>query len=313
MFLDDGSSYTKSANLYSNYVRRNVKHLTNEERNIFFDAFMEMYHHNTSEGQKIYGGHFRGLRDFVGAHLSAAGTRNADNFHDGMGFLTQHAALTNEFELAMQSMYPKMAMPYWDYTEDGEVIHAAQNLEVAWQQDIWGKDWFGNSTSSSRMHHVTEGRFAYQKAYKSDKAGVVTNAYGYMRSPWNTGKSPWVTRVHKFCDVSFSYQSWPICADHYNLTFRFVCESCVRVQLFIDIPVCHIRVSTLHNCKYSPSATHMIRGMRGFGLVATYRTGPSTTTLEGTPSAEILWMSSRSSVLARHVTNCAQPRATAIA
>ena len=63
---------------------------------------MEMYHHNTSYGQKMYGGHFKGLRDFVGAHLSAAGTRNADSFHDGMGFLTQHAALTNEFEMSMQ-------------------------------------------------------------------------------------------------------------------------------------------------------------------------------------------------------------------
>lgn len=87
-------------------------------------------------------------------------------------------------------------------------------------------DWFGNSTSASAVHHVTEGRFAYQKAYKSDKEGVVTNPYGYMRSPWNTGKSPWVTRVHKFCDVSLSYQSWPSCAEHWNMTFRFECVVC---------------------------------------------------------------------------------------
>ncbi len=63
---------------------------------------------NTSEGMMIYGKKFKGLRDFVGAHLAAAGTRNADRFHDGMGFLTQHAALTNEFEMSLQTILPKV-------------------------------------------------------------------------------------------------------------------------------------------------------------------------------------------------------------
>ena len=121
VYLDDGSSYELSRSLYSHYVRRSIKRLTVDEKDHFFDAFLAMYRFNTSAGQHMFGGHFRGLRDFVGAHLAAAGTRNADRFHDGMGFVTQHAALTNEFELSMQSMYPSMAMPFWDYTEDGEV------------------------------------------------------------------------------------------------------------------------------------------------------------------------------------------------
>jgi len=216
--LLDGSSYTLTRALYCHYVRRNIRHLTAEEREQYFNAFLTMYHHNTSVGQTLYGGHYRGLRDFVGAHLSAGGTRNADQFHDGMGFLTQHAALTNEFELSIQSIHSHLSVPYWDYTEDGEMVHNARNLEVAWQQDIWGKDWFGNATGASRT--VREGRFAYMKAYTSSEEDVVTNPYGYMRSPWNMGKEPFVMRAHKFCDVSFGYESWPFCADHYNITFE---------------------------------------------------------------------------------------------
>ena len=33
--------------------------------------------------------------------------------HDGMGFLTQHVALSNSFELSLQSIKPNMALPYW--------------------------------------------------------------------------------------------------------------------------------------------------------------------------------------------------------
>ena len=105
-----------------------------------------------------------------------------------MGFLTQHAALTNEFELSIQSISPQLAVPYWDYTEDGELVHTHKTLEVAWSQDIWDEHWFGNATADDD-HFVKKGRFAYQQVYRSDDDAVVTNAYGFMRAPWNTAKS----------------------------------------------------------------------------------------------------------------------------
>ena len=135
-----------------------------------------------------------------------------------MGFVTQHVAMTNEFELSIQSIYPHLAVPYWDYTEDGELVHSHQTLEVAWSQDIWGDNWFGNSTVDGD-HTVKGGRFAYQQMYRSDDDAAVTNAYGFMRSPWNVGKSEYVTRAHRFCQSSYKYNSWPFCADHYNVTF----------------------------------------------------------------------------------------------
>lgn len=210
-------AYTASRGMYSHYVRRNIKKLTDTERGDFFDAYLTMYRLNTSIGHLKYGANFKGLKDYVGAHLSAAGKRNADKFHDGMGFLTQHAALTNEFETSLQSITPYISVPFWDYTEDGELVHKHKNLDVAWEQELWSADWFGNATSPE--HFVEEGRFAYQKVFTSHEADVVKNPYGIMRAPWNVGKSLHLTRVHKFCQTSLGYDSWPYCPDHYNLTF----------------------------------------------------------------------------------------------
>ena len=257
--LDDGSQIEVSRTLHCAYVRRNIRHLLPAERENYFDAFHAMYSLTTLDGVKQFGSNFRSLREFVDGHLTAAGLRNADRFHDGMlrsrapfihpnrplatrphvhsifvhrspslsphvrrltgmGFLTQHAALTNEFELSIQSVYPQLAVPYWDYTEDGELVHTHKTLEVAWSQDIWDEHWFGNATTDGD-HFVKKGRFAYQQVYRSDDDAVVTNAYGFMRAPWNTAKSEYVTRVHKFCQTSYSHESWPFCADHYNMTF----------------------------------------------------------------------------------------------
>ena len=60
----------------------------------------------------------------------AAGRRN-DALHDGMGFLTQHAAITNEFEAARQSVLPSATVPYWDYTYDGELARAGGGWPTA--------------------------------------------------------------------------------------------------------------------------------------------------------------------------------------
>jgi hypothetical protein len=45
--------------------------------------------------------------------LAAAGARELDHIHDGLGLVTQHTALTMEFELALQAVTPRLTVPYW--------------------------------------------------------------------------------------------------------------------------------------------------------------------------------------------------------
>ena len=51
-------------------------------------------------------------------HLAMAASRDVDHIHDGMGIVTQHVAITNEFELALQAVDRRNTVPYWDYTID---------------------------------------------------------------------------------------------------------------------------------------------------------------------------------------------------
>ena len=78
-----------------------------------------------------------------------------------MGFLTQHAALTNAFEVALQQVAPSIALPYWDYTFEGELVRDRASLAAAWDTELWTDAWFGRA--SGELHAVTTGRFAYQR------------------------------------------------------------------------------------------------------------------------------------------------------
>ena len=202
------------------YVRRSLRRLSITERGAFFDAISTMYTTQSLEGRGTYGDNYVSLHDLVSDHLVGAGGRHNDQLHDGMGFLTQHAALTARFEVAIQAVDPALAVPYWDYTYDAYLANnSATPLEALWSQDVWGSEWFGSSRGVN--HTIEEGRFAYLEIAKNFSAPV-HSPYGYLRAPWNVNKSPYLTRVHTFCGASMSisgFNSWPTCHSHWLLTF----------------------------------------------------------------------------------------------
>ncbi|KAH8051918.1 hypothetical protein JL720_15032 [Aureococcus anophagefferens] len=103
--------------------------------------------------------------------------------HDGMGFLTQHVAVTNELELALQAVDASLALPFWDYTEDiARVRGGGGNTADLWSL-LWTDDWYGNATHDDR-HTVPH-----------PEPRVLRHA-----SPLDT---------------------WPSCEAHYNLTLSY--------------------------------------------------------------------------------------------
>jgi len=149
-----------------------------------------------------------------------------DRLHDGMGFLTQHLSMTNEYELSLQSVTPSIAMPYWDFTQDITMIRDkahANKREVdykdLWDLDIWQEDFFG--TSDTHLHTVTKGRWAYTRVPSITRDAEVANAFGLLRAPWNFETSPYVTRYHKSCGDNVggkgdaNTNQWPTCATHH--------------------------------------------------------------------------------------------------
>ena len=76
---------------WSRYVRRELRELTPTDLAKVMDATLVCYTLSTAEGQVLYGPNFVGLDTFQLWHHLNSGQRDADHFHQGVGFLAQHA------------------------------------------------------------------------------------------------------------------------------------------------------------------------------------------------------------------------------
>jgi len=122
----------------------------------------------------------------------------------------QHVALSRWFEIVMQLVNPKVALPYWDYTIEGQLVNMTGNPMAFRTSMVFDKDMFGPCLNNGI---VTEGRFGYTPAYKNaQNYSLVYNAYGYMRAPWNQNNLPYVTRFNTTYGVNF--QAAPTCRTH---------------------------------------------------------------------------------------------------
>ncbi|KAH8095458.1 hypothetical protein JL720_2758 [Aureococcus anophagefferens] len=119
------------------------------------------------------------LAHFVAVHLALAGDRRGDRLHDGLGFVTQHVALTNAFERALRVVAPGVSVPYWDYTEDHVLASmAGGDASALWATDVWSDDVFERVGLAPPR---PRGRFAYARV--ADAAGAARSPYGYLRAP----------------------------------------------------------------------------------------------------------------------------------
>eukprot|EP00633_Aureoumbra_lagunensis_P001104 CAMPEP_0197289626 /NCGR_PEP_ID=MMETSP0890-20130614/6880_1 /TAXON_ID=44058 ORGANISM="Aureoumbra lagunensis, Strain CCMP1510" /NCGR_SAMPLE_ID=MMETSP0890 /ASSEMBLY_ACC=CAM_ASM_000533 /LENGTH=517 /DNA_ID=CAMNT_0042761143 /DNA_START=101 /DNA_END=1654 /DNA_ORIENTATION=+ len=170
-----------------------------------------IYQTSTDQGQRIYGEHFYGLDALVTLHHVGSAQRDSDHMHQGVGFLAQHAKLTELFELSIRAVDKSvLALPYWDSTiEEAQV--SLGHLDSVFDSELWSDKWFGSinmyindsetlPSFDSKNWAIHDGVFAYLKALRIEDAyGPSTrwlphNAYGFLRAPWNNNASPYVTR-----------------------------------------------------------------------------------------------------------------------
>ena len=76
----------------------------------------------SSEGRAAYGIHYKSIDEFCALHLNTAGARSHDKIHDGMGIVTQHLAITQAFELALQAIAPRYLKPSSFCTKNAKLL-----------------------------------------------------------------------------------------------------------------------------------------------------------------------------------------------
>lgn len=214
---------TSSATTCSYYIRREVRDMSSDDLSSFMDAFVTLSTVPKDEGVKQYGKHFRTINDFNAMHIRASAARNLDHVHDGLGQTTQYVAMTSEFELAIQSVAPNLAVPFWDFTIDHEEVTAnygdAAYKEIFDQSILFSDDVFGSTDDKS--HSVISG-YMGDVTVARDYNFTERSAYGFLRAPWNINPEEHVTRFHESCGIPVntlnSEYNWPSCANHFEIT-----------------------------------------------------------------------------------------------
>ena len=191
------------------YVRREIRILSDTDRESFFEAMRETYFISPEEGRTRYGQEFKTIRHYVRKHLYGAAALECDHWHDGAGIMTHHVAFTWEYERNLQLINPSVTVPYWDYTYD------ALKLKGNWEDSIiFDDDWFGKASPTNKQHIITSGRFAYTPVMEdAGDYSNVTNSYGLLRSPWNTNPTPYIMRHHETLGEKAYKNGFPGCSD----------------------------------------------------------------------------------------------------
>jgi phage-related protein len=193
------------------YVRRELRTLTDDDREAFFTALETVYNTEQGEGENLYGNKFVNIKELVKNHLDGAGRMECDHWHDDAGILTHHVAYTLQMEQSLQSVNPSVAMPYWDHTVD-----AALYGDDYKDSPIFDPAWFGEA--DPKNHNISSGRWAGLSVSQPVDDFDIYNAYGHMRSPWNNNPSAYVGRsgsVHGN-SATFSMPSCAVFSDCFN-------------------------------------------------------------------------------------------------
>eukprot|EP00752_Nemacystus_decipiens_P017229 g15434.t1 len=118
--VSTGNIYRSRTSVMVKYVRREIRQLTDSDREAFFDAMETLYRLPTPEGNALYGEEYKGIGFFVEMHLEGAGVTDCDHWHEDAGIMNHHVGFTLLFEQALQVVDPSVSIPYWEYSiEDG--------------------------------------------------------------------------------------------------------------------------------------------------------------------------------------------------
>ncbi|CAM9942282.1 unnamed protein product [Scytosiphon promiscuus] len=173
------------------YIRREIRTLTDRDRETFFNAVSIMQRVPSAIGQAVYGSKYYSKDYFNRIHISYAADFECDHWHDGAGFVTSHIAISLMYEQSLQAINPSIALPYWDFTVEGTLMDWS-NFRTS---SIFSDDWFGSAAPGNAMRTPDRGRFGYiPTMLDAAEYSVVHNSYGMLRSPWNNDPTPFLTR-----------------------------------------------------------------------------------------------------------------------
>ena len=215
-------------------TRKELRTLTPEQREAFFEAVSIMRRTTHKEGKETYGESFRTLQYLTRKHASAVLEPECDQGHIYPAFWVFHSALLREYELSLLAINDYLVaqepdaekkkqmkvpgLPYWNWFID---VQAHGSIE---ESSLW-YSYFGSYYGDPANKYQTVGHYfdpdewkvptldsilesekelLAQNGLKADgireeiSNGDYTfgtfNGYGYLRAPYSTADAPSFTR-----------------------------------------------------------------------------------------------------------------------
>lgn len=134
-------------------IRKEIRTLTEKERNDVAEVFYTMYKQGT-------------LRKFGRLHGLAIETA-----HKGAAFLLWHRVFLTHFEEEMRKINTKVSLPYWDYTIDNNITKPTDS--VVWTECFFGE---GNGTIQSgpfKQFYGAHGAFVGRNANRNCETRLI--------------------------------------------------------------------------------------------------------------------------------------------
>lgn len=222
------------------YVKREIRALTDEDRESYFRAMEVVARTPMNPGAKTYGEHFVNLGYETVKHVHG---NTCSPFHGWLSFFTAHASFTLELDNALRAVNPRVTQPYWDFTVD--------SLELGnnWYESIIFTDEYFGTATPSNPERAIDGRFSNTPVTTSYDF-VVHNAFGRVTDMRNQDPSPYATRSHEFCGINIDYPI-PGCSE---------LAECLQKDNLVDLHDCsenilhgniHTVIGGVWDCPYS--------------------------------------------------------------
>jgi hypothetical protein len=232
----DGSTSSFVFHVISKVIRVELRDLSDDDREIYFDALRKFQFTSQSDGVATYGKTFKSLEYVLRQHLYGAADKACDHWHDDAGMITHHVGITWQFEQSLRMIDPRTASHYWDYTRE-------EGKGIKWYDSpVFNDDWFGDNSPDNDLHIVDKGRFAYSPVFNGRDFSDIVNPYGLLRSPWNTNPTPYVMRYDKtFYGFGDSNSNFPKCSGFAQLIKSSLADTILSLNGGLHGPV-HIMI-----------------------------------------------------------------------
>jgi hypothetical protein len=218
-------------------VRRELRRLTEEDREEYFRALHAVFTTDQEEGEAAYGPDFTSHTTLAALHSDLRYT-----YHGNLFFLTSHPVMQMQLDKSLKAVNPRVATPYWDFLEDAK-------LGAAWASaDVYQENWFGPVATSGATDYRPTGRFfdvmRVMDADRTKFPHANHNAYGYVT--WETALNPsaHLQRSGSVCNYPVT-EGFSNCAHVSKCFAEFLDQD--RDLLKFDLCLEHYVHANLHN------------------------------------------------------------------